>query len=184
MTNRGAARRYARALLDVAVAGGDPEAVERELMEFADLLRENPALQKALLNPAVPTPRKRAVVEQILSTDGSISPIVSRLFLFLAERDRFGLFTDLVDAYRQTLQDHQQVVRAEITTARPLSEDRLRALQAKLVETTGKSVTLETRVDPELIGGVVTRIGSVVYDGSVVRQLERLKEQLIESGQV
>jgi len=184
MTHRGAARRYARALLDVAVATGDPQAAERELAAFTDLVGGNEALNKALSNPGVPAPRKRAVVAEILSSDGSVSPMVSRLLLMLAERDRLTLLPDLLDEYRASLLDHLQVIRAEITTARPLAADRLVALQSRLSETTGKRVSVETRVDPAIIGGVVTRIGSVVYDGSVARQLDRLKQQLIESGQV
>ena len=131
------------------------------------------ALEKALLNPAIPPARKRGIVAEIVSRDGTISPIVGRMLLMLAERDRLGLLPDLVRAYEERLLEHLQVVRAEVTTARPLPEDRRRALEARLATTTGKRVTLDTRVDPGIIGGIVTRIGSVVYDGSIVRQADQ-----------
>ena len=74
--------------------------------------------------------------------------------------------------------DHHQVVRAEVTTAIALPPDRVVALQQGIARATGRQVQLETRVDPAIIGGVVTRVGSTVYDGSVTTQLQRLKEQL------
>jgi F-type H+-transporting ATPase subunit delta len=74
--------------------------------------------------------------------------------------------------------DHLKIVRAEVVTAIPLPADRISALQVGLARTTGRQVQLETRVDPSIVGGAVARIGSTVYDGSVTRQLERLKETL------
>jgi F-type H+-transporting ATPase subunit delta len=74
------------------------------------------------------------------------------------------------------------VVRAEVTTARPLEAERAKAIESSLAKLTGRTVTLATKVDPAIIGGVVARIGSTIYDGSVTRQLEKLKERLVESG--
>ena len=77
--------------------------------------------------------------------------------------------------------DHQQVVRAEVTTAVALPPDRVAALQQGLAAATGRQVQLEVRVDPSIVGGAVARIGSTVYDGSVTTQLEKLKQRLIEA---
>jgi F-type H+-transporting ATPase subunit delta len=180
MTNKTAANRYARALLDVAVKErNDLEAIERELAEFAALLEQQPLLGKVLLNPAVPVPRKRAAVVE-LTQRAKLTPIVSKLLALLAERDRLVLIPDLLASYRDRLADYRKIVRAEVTTAAPLAGDRVQQIQASLAQVTGRSVTLETRVDPSIIGGVVARIGSVVYDASVSRQLEKMKERLIE----
>jgi len=125
MTNRTAANRYARALLDVGV-------------------------------------REKADLQQI-------------------ERDRLVLLPDLLDAYRERLLDHQKVVRAQVTTATALAPDRAKAIEQKLAQVTGRTVTLDTKIDPTIIGGVVARIGSTVYDGSITRQLEKMKQRLVES---
>ncbi len=106
------------------------------------------------------------------------APIVGKLLTLLAERDRLVLLPDLLASYRDRLMDHQNVVRAELTTATPLDDQRSAEIQQQLARATGRTVTLQTRTDPALIGGIVARIGSTVYDGSITRQLEKMKERL------
>jgi F-type H+-transporting ATPase subunit delta len=181
VTNKTAAIRYARALLDVAVKEkADLEQIERELKQFADLFEAYPLLKKVLLNPAVPVPRKRAAVADLLARV-NFSPIVSKLLTLLADRDRLVLVPDLLSAYSDRLLDYRNVVRAEVTTAAPIDATRTEAIQHALATLTGRTVTISTKVDPAIIGGVVARIGSTVYDASVVRQLEKMKERLVES---
>jgi F-type H+-transporting ATPase subunit delta len=181
VTNRTAATRYARALLEVGVQEkADLQQIERELASFVDLLKQYPTLEKVLLNPAVPVPRKRAAVADLTTRIGT-QPIVTKLLILLAERDRFVLLPNLLDAYRERLLDHQKVVRAVVTTATALTTDRAQAIQRSLADVTGRTVTLDAKVDPSIIGGVVARIGSTVYDGSVTRQLEKMKQRLVES---
>ena len=178
MTNKTAAMRYARALLDVAVKEtADLEQIENELSQFVDLLKQYPPLAKVLLNPAVPVPRKRAAVSELLA-QAKLSPILSKLLALLADRDRLVLLPDLLDAYRDRLLDYRHVVRAEVTTADPIDARRVEAIQGSLAKVTGRTVTMATKVDPAIIGGLVARIGSTVYDGSVTRQLERMRERL------
>src|SRR5262245_17427195 len=180
MTNKTAATRYARALLDVAIKErADLEAIERELAGFAALLEQQPLLEKVLLNPAVPVPRKRAAVVE-LTARARLSSIVSKLLALLAERDRLVLMPDLVAAYRDRLADYRKIVRAEVTTAAPLSPERVEEIRSRLAQTTGRSVALQTRVDPAIVGGIVARVGSVVYDASISRQLQKMKERLVE----
>ena len=181
MTSRAAAKRYARALFDVARAETlDLEQVGREIADVATLVSANDALQRMVANPAIPAARKRAVFEQLLAR-APLSPTVSRLLLLLADRDRLSLLPELNEAYQLRLMDHQQVVRAEVTTAVPLPPDRADALQQGLARSTGRRVQLNVRVDPAIVGGAVAKIGSTVYDGSVTTQLARLKQQLVES---
>ena len=178
MTNRTAAIRYARALLDVAVKEqADLERIENELAQFADVFKQNPLLEKVLLNPAVPVPRKRAAAADILEL-AQFTPIVSKLLAMLADRDRLVLVPHLLTAYRDRLLDHRGIVRAEVTTAMALDAGRTEAIQKGLAALTGRTVRLSTTVDPSIIGGLVARIGSTVYDASVARQLERMKETL------
>ena len=129
MTSRASAIRYARALFDVALAERqDLAQVDRELSGLAAMVAGNEDLQRALSHPAIPAARKRAVVEQLLSLS-PVNPILSRVLLLLADRDRLVLIPELAEAYRSRLMDHQQVVRAHVTTAVALPDDRVAALQ-------------------------------------------------------
>jgi F-type H+-transporting ATPase subunit delta len=103
---------------------------------------------------------------------------VAKLLLLLAERDRLSLLPDVVRAFENRLMEHLGIVRAEVVTAIDLPADRVKALTQNLARATGREVQLATRVDPEIIGGAVARIGSIVFDGSVTRQLERMREVL------
>ena len=179
MTSRGAATRYARALFDVAFAEGkDLLQAQKDLADFARLVAGNESLQRVLTNPAIPAARKRGVVEQLLARAGSLQPAVGKLLLMLAERDRLSILPDLAHAFDTRLMDHQNVVRAQIVTAVELPPDRVTALTDRLKGATGRNVQVETRVDATIIGGAVARIGGTVYDGSITRQLERMREAL------
>jgi F-type H+-transporting ATPase subunit delta len=178
MTSRAAATRYARALFDVALKEAEPERVGTELAAFSALVSENAMLQRALVSPSIPAARKRAIVEALLARAGAVTPVVSKLLLLLADRDRLALLPEVADGYRDRLLQHQHVVRAEVITAVPLPDDRRASLERGIARATGRKVVLTARVDPAIIGGAVTRVGSTVYDGSVARQLERLREQL------
>jgi F-type H+-transporting ATPase subunit delta len=183
VTNRTAATRYARALLDVAVKEQvDVQAIERQLAEFADLLAKHPPLHEALLNPAIPVQRKRAAVEELIRLMKPL-PTVAKLLVLLAGRDRLVLVPDLLRTYRERLLDYLKIVRAEVTTAVKLPADRIQAVARSLEKMTGRTVELDTRVDASIIGGVIARIGSTVYDGSVTTQLKKMKERLAASTQ-
>jgi F-type H+-transporting ATPase subunit delta len=146
-----------------------------------DLFKQNPSLEKVMLHPAVPVQRKRAVMVALVER-ARLSPILSKLLVLLAERDRLVLLPDLLSAYRERVLDHQQIVRAEITTASPIGPDQAQAIERGLAKVTGRTVRLGVRTDPSLIGGVVARIGDTIYDGSVTTQLERMKKRLVEAG--
>lgn len=180
MTNRTAASRYARALLDVTLQEKvDPATVETELAAFVALFAEHDTLKKVLLNPAVPAPRKRAAVAEI-AKQSATPTVIRKLLILLAERDRLVILPDLLASYRERLMDYQKVVRAEVTTSLDLPADRAQSIERRLAEVTGRTVKLTTKVDPGLIGGMVARVGSTVYDGSVTTQLAKLRSRLTE----
>jgi F-type H+-transporting ATPase subunit delta len=179
MSGRAAAARYARALFDVVLQErGDLEWAGRDLTSFAALLADNAALSRVLGNPAIPVSRKRGTVEALLASAGGAMRPVARLLLLLAEHDRLMLVAQIAEAYQLRVMDHQRIVKAEVVTAVPMSSDRMRALEQSLARATGREVQLSARVDPSIVGGAITRIGSTVYDGSIATQLHRLKEQL------
>jgi F-type H+-transporting ATPase subunit delta len=186
MTNRAAATRYARALFDVlqqqAPAASSIERAQSDLQGFADLLTTVPQLAATFGNPAIPVAKKRAIVQALLQKGGISGPL-AKVVLLLAERDRLMLLPDLATAYRERVLDWKNVIRGEVTTAAPIPAEKLHALEERLTQATGRTVTLDAKVDPSIVGGAVTRLGSVVYDGSVTTQLRRLKESLIEAAQ-
>ena len=180
MTKRTAAVRYARALFDVALQErAELSKIDDELASFGALLTEYPSLEKVLLNPAVPVQRKRAAVVE-LTKQAALSPIVSKILILLGERDRFVLLPDLIAAFRDRVADHNKVVRADVTTAIVISPDRVESIRKSLAKATGRSVTLTTRLDPTLIGGLVARVGGTVFDASLSTQLNKLKQRLAE----
>ena len=184
MTARGSATRYARALFDVAVdERAEPDTLLEQLRGFTALVTGHEALHRALMNPSVPAAKKRAVIDALFERGGRLHPILGKLLVLLADRDRLTLLPELAAAYERRLMDHRQVVRAELSTAVELPADRAAALRDGLAQATGRDVQIDTRVDPALIGGAVARIGSTVYDGSVATQLQKLKRSLIESAQ-
>jgi F-type H+-transporting ATPase subunit delta len=179
VTHRTAATRYARALIEVALKEhADLARIETELAGFNQLLVTTPDLQKALLNPAVPAPRKRAAVLELVG-HAKLTPVLAKLLVLMAERDRLVLLPELLNAYRDRLQTIQNVVRAEVTTALPLAPERTQQIENSLAKATGRTVHLSTRVDPAIVGGIVTKIGSTVYDGSVTNQLQRMRQRLL-----
>lgn len=182
MTPRMRALRYARALFDVALAEADPAAVDREVAAAAELFTGHAALWKVMTNPAVPAPKKRAIVDDLLPAL-AVSPVVQKTLQMLASRDRIGLLPEIAEAYRGRLMDHQKVVRASVTSAAPLPADAVARLEQRLAGITGRRVVLTAAVDPAIMGGVVTTIGSTVWDGSVRRQLEKIREKLVAGTQ-
>jgi len=182
VTARMSALRYARAVLDVALAEADPAVVEQELGAAAELFKGHAGLWKVMTNPAVPAPKKRAIVDSFLPQLG-VTPVVQKTLQMLASRDRIALLPEIVDAYGSRLMDHQKVVRANVTSAVPLPGDRAKRLERELAGITGRKVVLSATVDPAILGGLVAQIGSTVYDGSVRRQLEKIRERLAASSQ-
>jgi len=182
VTSGAAAGRYARALFDVVQKeGGSLEQAGKDLQQFVDLFAQHPALQATLANPAIPASKKQGVARALIERAGGISPIVSKMIMLLAERDRLTLLPDLSRAYGDRLMDHLKVIRGQVTTAIEVSPDRIRALEQGLAQATGRTVVLDARVDPSIIGGVVTRLGGTVYDGSITTQLQKIKQSLIET---
>ncbi len=180
MTNRTAAARYARALFDVSVQSRDLKQVETDLARTLALIDGHETLRRVLLNPAIPAPRKHAIVTDLVNRIGDLLPPVAKLVTLLAERDRLGILADILDAYRSRLMRHLGVVTATVTTAHALSAERTADVERTLTTASGRQVNLTTQVDPALLGGLVAKLDSTVYDASVARSLERIRQTLLE----
>lgn len=174
------AMRYARALADVAMAPGskgNAEGVIADLGTFERVLTESVDLKTALESPAVPPPRKRAVAGR-LAKELQLSDTVRRFLFVLIDHRRTALLREVREAFESVMDERLGIVRADVMSARPLTEPQQQQILAGLARLTGKQTRAQFRVRDELIGGVMARIGSTVYDGSVRGQLEALKQRL------
>lgn len=179
MSARSSARRYASVLFEVVAKSGDLNMAETDLQNFVALLDGHAELNSVLASPAIAASKKRSLVEALLNALGGVSGEVTRLLLMLAERDRLGIVREVVSAYSARLMAHHKVVQAKIVTADAMPEGKRDALAKALSAAAGADVQLEEAVDPAIMGGIVARVGSVVYDASVTRQLEKMRQQLL-----
>ena len=180
MSVRTSANRYAKALFDVALQEkADLSKINQDLAAFSELLADNSELRLASQRVGVPDAARKALMAAIADKLGAADQ-VKKLVVLLAETRKLNLVPDLAEAFRERLLAHQNIVRADVTSAVALSPEKTTALAESLSKVTGKKVELQARVDPELLGGVVARIGSTVYDGSVKTQLQRLRQELVE----
>jgi F-type H+-transporting ATPase subunit delta len=180
MTLSAVAARYANALADVvtqAASGLRPNDAVSELGAFEDALKSSAELQEVLVTPAIPIGRKRAVIGRL--ADILKLSRVTRNFLFvLLDHRRMPLIPEILSAFELIVDERMGFARADVQSARELSEAQRAALTARLQQLTGKRIRARYAVDDRLIGGAVARIGSRIYDGSVRGQLESLERRL------
>lgn len=172
------ARRYARALLDVAMArrGAEAEALRSDLERLATLYAEHSELRLVLLHPAIPAEKKTAVIAAL--PEGRPSELLLRLVGLLIERDRIEILPLVARAYRRLWNAQRGVVEAEAVSAREMGEDEVRAVSDAVARALGKQVELRRRVDPGLMGGLLLRAEGRIYDGSVRARLRALRERM------
>lgn len=183
MSVRTSANRYAKALFDVALAEKvDLAQVDRDLTAVIAMMKESPALALSANRRTVTDAQRQSMMEAVAKAM-SLSPVVTKMLVLLAKTGKLNLVHDMGPSFHERLLAHQSVVRADVTSAAPLSPEKTKALEESLSKVTGKQVDLSVAVDPSLLGGVVARIGSTVYDGSVKTQLQRMREELVASNQ-
>ena len=180
MTSRAVARKYALALFDVAQKGRQTDRIGRELSEFASLVRSHDELARVLTNAAIPPARKRAIVAALVRAVPGLSPEFNRFVDLLADRDRLMFLDAIEEVFRAKALEASGVVRAELVTAAPVDDLARSDIAAALRRALGRDVTMTERVDASIVGGFVAKVGSVVFDGSVARHLERIREKLLQ----
>jgi F-type H+-transporting ATPase subunit delta len=171
------ARRYASALADVAVDRGEANEIKTEIDYWASLLRTNAELREVFSNPTVPYDQKRKVLEELVARTGSRETTASFLRVLL-KNQRLAQLPEVADRLGQILDDRAGIVAANVTTARQVPEHLRKSLHETLVSATGRKVRLSFVTDETIIGGIIARIGSTVFDASVQSQLERLATEL------
>jgi F-type H+-transporting ATPase subunit delta len=173
------AHRYARALLDIGVERKNFEQLGRELDRVVALFR-SAELAECFRNPKINTTVRKRVLGELLRRV-MVSPICQNFLNLLVDRNRIGYLPDIVEAYHLLADEHAGRERAVVTVARRLSEPEAARLRTVLQKVSGRTVVLEQLVDPEILGGVITRIGGRIYDGSVQTELEVLRSRLKEA---
>jgi F-type H+-transporting ATPase subunit delta len=171
------ARRYSAALADVAIERQEEREVQAELDHWASMIEANPQLKEVLANPTVAYDQKQKVLEDLLSRS-RVRETTASFLRVLLKNQRLSQLREVAARFGQILDERSGVVAANVTTARPMPEELRNALQQTLKEATGKDVRLSFTTDETIIGGLVARIGSTIFDGSVQGHLERLSEDL------
>jgi F-type H+-transporting ATPase subunit delta len=172
------ARRYASALADVAIALGEEREVQEELNTWESMISSSNELRQVVDSPTVTLDEKRRILTKLIERV-SPRPTTANFIQVLLQNHRLGQLAAINKRFAQALDERSGVVAGTVTTARPMDGVSQEALQANLAALTGKKVRLSFETDDELIGGLVTRIGSTVYDGSVRNQLQQAKDRLI-----
>lgn len=172
------ARRYAQALYQEARQASQAEAVDADVQVLGETLDDSRELELFFESPIVSREKKEAVLQQLFA--GRVSDLTMQFVALLVEKQRETLVPAIVRAYRDLRDQALGIVEAQVRTATPLSPAEVDALKAALEGRTGKTVRMRLDVDPSLVGGLVVRLGDVVYDRSVRHQLDTLREQLSE----
>jgi F-type H+-transporting ATPase subunit delta len=170
-------RRYARALLDVALEKKQAEPLAAELQGLAELVAGHAELSALLTNPAVSAERKKKLVAAVAKS-AKVTDLAARLLGILGERDRLGDLPGIAAAYAKLWNAHRGVVAAEAVSAQPLDAAQSKAVEQALASLTGRAVELRSKVDPALVGGMLVNIEGRTYDGSVRARLLALRRRL------
>jgi F-type H+-transporting ATPase subunit delta len=171
------ARRYATALADVAIQQGEAREVQPELLAWEEMLQANASLREVFANPTIALDQKQAVLNKLIEMAKPRATTANFLKVLL-QNQRLTELGEINRKFAQIMDDRGGMVAATVTTARAVPQDAQAKLHDKLATMTGMKVRIDFATDPEIIGGLVTRIGSTVYDGSVRSQLQQIKEKM------
>jgi F-type H+-transporting ATPase subunit delta len=177
MTVSKPARRYAKALGQLAAESGVSAQVGADLESVRGLLQRVPAFRFVARSPVVDAERRGRLLR--LALEGRVHPLFMRFIRFLVARSRTGLLDEIGAAYARLRDEDSGVIRATVTSARPLAGDQVEALRAALGRRFGGRIVTEQSVNPDLLGGVVIRVGDTVLNGTVAHQLETFRRRML-----
>jgi len=175
------AGRYARAFAEVVVGiKMDPDKAIAELNSMAALVLSNTELRNVLQNPTVAQKQKLALLDAIVARS-KVSKMLRNFLAVMIDQRRIGNIGEIAESFKHELNDRLGIAEAEISSVRELGAAEKKALEAQVATATGKKVTATYTQDASLLGGAVVRVGSTIYDGSVLGQLRKLKQQITGS---
>lgn len=174
-------QRYAQALADLVAKGAiAADLARRELGEMAELVTGSAPLRAVMASPAVSWDKKLQLLDAVAAKAG-VSRISRNFLAVSAQRGRFGHLPGMEQAFEEIMLQQQGVVRAEVTSARPLGEAERAGIERQLETRLGRKLQTRYRTDPELVGGFIARVGDQVYDGSIRGRLHRLRHALVSA---
>jgi len=165
-------------LLELGIERDTLDAFQNDLRELADVYRDSKPFQTVISNPGVSVDERHAIVRSIAERAGW-SAMFRNFAMLLLDNDRFGHVVDIAEELDRLVDEHHGIVRASVTTAQELKDSQVAVIKGAIAKMTGKNVELTSEVDPAIIGGAVTRVGTTVYDGSVRTQLETMRETVL-----
>jgi F-type H+-transporting ATPase subunit delta len=171
------ARRYAKALFELAVEQGKVDAWSRTLLALKQAIESSGELRDVLENPVYTKDQRRAIVSRLVTALG-LEPEPANLLYLLGDRGRLAQLGAVVDVFGTLADAKMGRLRARVTSAVPLDGGAVRSISEKLARATRSEVILDRVVDPDLLGGVVAQVGDMTYDGSLRSQLEVLRKAL------
>jgi F-type H+-transporting ATPase subunit delta len=177
MKNLAIARRYAKALILIGQQEGQTESYRNELQSVAATLAGSSQLEQAITNPLYDSSVRQRVLQTLIKKM-SLSQVVGAFLVLLLEKGRFGFLGPITDFYQKMADELRGVERATVVSATELPDDTVERIRQALCSRTGKDVVLDFQKDPGLIGGIITKIGDLVLDGSVRTQLLSMRESL------
>lgn len=176
MPANAAARRYAQAVFDIGKEHGTLAVWDVDLRIIREILTTDPALMRLLGNPETSPAEQQRLIERLFSS--SLSPAAYRFVRLLLRNRRLALAPGVQETFDEMYLAEQGIAYADVTTAIPLSADEETRVAASLMRFTGKTIKLRTHVDPDIIGGILARVGDQLIDGTVTSQLRQLKNRL------
>ncbi len=177
MKNLVVARRYAKALLMIGKEDGQAETYRNELEGVTGLLEREDQLEQAICNPLYDAGGRKKVLQAIVERL-ELSAVMKSFLLLLFDKGRMGFVSNINDFYQKFADELKGVARASLVSATELSAEAVEKIRSALSKKTGNDIILEVEQDPSLIGGIVTRIGDLVLDGSIKTQLLNMRESL------
>ncbi len=178
MISGAAARRYAKALHAIAVENDILESMENELQFLAKILKQEKKFREVFYHPYILESEKKELIEKVFAD--KLSLYIMNFISFIIDKGREREVIVIVDEYTNLANETRNIVRADVTTAVPITDVEVSQIKANLEKKTGKDIRVSTKVDPAIMGGVVIRLGDKVMDGSIARHLERLQAGLKE----
>lgn len=172
-----AAERYSQAMIDLSLELRLSEKIREELQSFLHFLKKNEEIEKVLTKEIFTRRQKKKIIEEIAKEMG-VSDLTKKFLIYLASQNRFGIFSDVYKSFHQKLNDIEGKSFAEISSAVDLAPALKSELQKKLEQLVGKKLGMTYKTDPALMGGVVTKIGNQIFDGSIKTQLQSLGQYL------
>lgn len=178
MLDKSVAITFVNALLEVATKKGLFEQIEKDLELVSDVITKHGDFKKTLFHPSITRNEKKKLIKKVFGT--ATSDLTRNFLNLLVDRRKEGILEFLPAIYKETVDGNKGIVKARVTTAGPLTENQMNGLKRRLDKLTGKKVEVEVVQDPQILGGIMVRVGNKMLDGSIASRLKNLKTRLLE----